>query len=371
MPRVLFLVHGMGENEPDWSAKVKDKLNEVALRYPRFRQQYPTGDFTDQIDVVEISYDRCFSQYVNRWEESVTALEEFRDVNEAHAGAALEDFSDIIDWVSRKAKPTEKQFFWSHAVDVLLYRFFPLVTDEVRATVLDQMARVLKGKNMRGSVLAHSLGTKVALDCLHLLGTQPFGGGQGFLASNGYFFEYVITVANVSRILGRARPGDPDPYQSVVHPRSTPQSAVALPGYCTGFLNFRHGLDPFTLVKPFRPTNWGGGYYTPEADLQHIAADWNVHGFTHFLDHPAVHVPILNALLAKTQLFATPEELPALVNNYAVPSLPPCQQAVQNFVNKVDDISRRMKQGDGDLATYVIAVAQFFAAVEEARNECR
>ena len=371
MPRVLFLVHGMGEHNPTWSGKVKDKLNEVALRYPRFRKQYPSGDVTDILDVVEISYDRCFSQHVNEWNESVSALEQFVDVNEVHAGRALEDFSRVVDWVSRSAKPTETHFFWSHAVDVLLYRFFPLVADEVRVTVMSQMADRLARRNVRASVLAHSLGTRVALDCLQLLGTVPFGGGESLLARNGYFFDSVFMLANVSLLLGRVRDGDPDPYLGIVHPRSTPHSAGAGPGYCSGFYNFRHARDPFTLVKPFRPTKWGSDYYTPEKDLDHIAADWNVHGFTHFLDHPAVHVPILNALLAKQELIVTAEELPAIVNNFKVPSLPPCQQAVQNFLRKVDRISDDIRLADGDLSSYIIGIAQFYAAVEEAKNECK
>lgn len=370
MPRVLLLVHGMGRHAANWSVDVTAKLDEVAQRYPRYREQYPDGGIADHLRVVEITYDECFRQYVDQWQESVDRLAEFMEVNEAHAGGELEDFAEVVEWV-RHAAPSEKKFFWSHAVDVLLYRFFPLVTDEVRATVLDQFARALTGRNVRGAVLAHSLGTKVTHDCLQLLGTEAFGGGQSFLASRGYFLDAVITVANVSRILGRVRPGDPDVYQSAVHPRSTPATAVAAPGYCGAFLNFRHALDPFTLVKPFRPANWGADYYSPEHDLQHIAADWNVHGLTHFLDHPAVHVPILNMLLAKNEPFVSEAELPAIVSNYAVPSLPPCQQAVQHFKATVDEISARIRSRDADVRTWIIAIAEFYAAVEVAIDECR
>lgn len=371
MPRVLLLVHGMGRHAPGWSATVTAKLDEVALRYPRFRKQYPSGGVADHLRVAEVTYDACFRQYVDQWQESVDQLVEFMEVNEAHAGGQLEDFGEVLDWVRLRATPGERKFFWSHAADVLLYRFFPLVTDEVRVTVLEQLAQALAGRNVRGAVLAHSLGTKVTHDCLQLLGTEPFGGGQSFLASNGYFLEAVFTVANVSRILGRVRPGDPDVYQSVVHPRSTSATAVAPPGYCGAFFNFRHAFDPFTLVKPFRPANWGPDYYAPDHDLEHIAADWNVHGFTHFLDHPAVHVPILNMLLAKDELFVTETELPAIVSNYSVPSLPPCQQAVQNFRRTVDEISARIRQSGGDVRTWIIAIAEFYAAVEVAIDECR
>lgn len=371
MPRVLFLVHGMGVNAENWSASVKSKLNEVALRYPGFRREYPTGDMTDLVEVAEITYDGCFSQYVNEWDESLTALEEFVDLNEVHAGAPLDDFSKVIDWLKNDAHPTEKSFFWSHAVDVLLYRFFPLVTDEVRVTVLDQMAARLARPNVQGSVLAHSLGTKVALDCLNILGTVPFASGESFLASNGYFFDAVFTVANVSAILGRVRPGDPPLYQSIVHPLTTPSSVVSAPGYCGGFFNYRHALDPFTAVKPFAPTNWGSDYVAPAHEFDDLAPDWNVHGFTHYLAHPAVHVPIINTMLARANPLVSDAELANAIANYQPPALPPCQAVVQRFITRIQELSLKLRTTGGDIGTFIIAAAQFYAAIQEAKDACR
>ena len=367
MPRVLFLLHGMGAHAPRWSDDVRAKLDEVALRYPRFRAQHPRGDVGDLLEIVEISYDHVFSRYVNGWDQSVAELEAFVDVNELHAGAPLDDFAAVVNWVSRDARPTEKHYFWSHAVDVLLYRFFPLVTDEVRVSVMQQIADVLARPGVQASVLAHSLGAKVALDALHFLGTVPWGGGHSLLASSGYALESVFTLANVAHVLGRVRPEDPPVYGGVVRPLTAPGAGR---GYCTAFYDFRHAFDPFTLVRPFRPPGWGDDFHAPPP-LVHIAPDWNVHGMTSFLDHPAVHVPILNALLATTEPFVGPDELPALVANYAAPSLPPCQQAVQDFTRRTRELSDAVRRSDGDLATLVIAIAKFHAAVEEARDACR
>lgn len=371
MSRVLFLVHGMGANAPGWSARVKEKLNEVALRYPGFRREYPSGDMTDLVEVVEITYDDCFSRYVNDWDESLAALEEFVPPNELHAGEPLDDFSKVISWVRDDAHPTERSFFWSHAVDVLLYRFFPLVTDEVRATVLDQMAARLARPNVQGSVLAHSLGTRVALDCLHLLGTVPFGSGESFLASNGYFLDAVFTVANVSAGMGRVRRGDPPLYQSIVHPLTTPRNVVSAPGYCGAFFDYRHALDPFTAAKPFAPQGWGSDYVTPARAFDDLAPDWNVHGFTHYLEHPAVHVPIINAMLAKADPLVSQAELAEAIGNYRAPALPPCQQVVQRFVTRIEELAATLRTTGGDVATFIIAAAQFYAAIQEARDACR
>ena len=368
MPTVLFVVHGMGRHVPGWSEEVIAKLGAVGARYPGFRARVPDGALASAITIREIVYDQCFRSYVEGWQENVGALREFVELNEVHAGHPI-DVERVLHWLATDAAPDEQRFFWSHAVDVLLYRFFPIVADEVRATVVAQLADGLKGTNISAWVMAHSLGTKVAHDSLHELGTDGRLGGA-FLAGNGFAIDGVFTLANVGRILGATGAGDPDPYDSIVHPITTPTSASRLPGYCVRFYDFRHLLDPFTLVRPFAPSGWGDDLVAT-VGLRHIAEDWNVHGLTHFLDHPAVHIPILNALLSRARPLIPDEEAAAAIANYTAPSLPPCQGAVQQLIDGSAELAASIRGQQGDPLELVRAIARWYPLVEKARRACR
>src|SRR6185295_15808904 len=125
---------------------------------------------------VPISYDGVFTQYLEKWAESSAELEAFATLH----GVALPQF---FKWLSLASK-TEKNFFWSHVVDVLLYRLFQIVTAEVRLRIRLDIAKELTaqmdgGNVVDASVLAHSLGASVAHDSLALLATQPIKTKKG------------------------------------------------------------------------------------------------------------------------------------------------------------------------------------------------
>ena len=366
MPQLLFLVHGMGEFRQNWSRDVVKKLDEVATRYPSVVKQLKGKAFSERVIPVEIRYDEVFSRLITEWDQSVTQLQQFIPQNEKKLDSSI-DVGDVLGWLTRSAKPSEQQFFWSHAVDVLLYKFFPIVTDQVRLTVQKQFAQALKGPRKTASVLAHSLGTRVMHDSLSLLGTQAFDGGSSFLAGTGFTFDNIFTVANVIRAVGKTYPDEPDEFKgSCVHPPSA-KSINSSAAYCASYFAFTHELDPFTIRNRFEPT-WGVDFIAPKP-LSHIA-DWNVHSFPHFLDHPSVHVPILNQLVSIDDPVISEEVEAVAVANYRAPSLPPCLHGLVDFRARVREILDDV-EGDAGAQNLVIAIARFFAAVEEARDACK
>jgi hypothetical protein len=66
--------------------------------------------------------------------------------------------------------------------------------------------------------------------------------------------------------------------------------------YCASYYNIDHALDPFPMVAPFAPDGWE----TPPTNIRarHFR-DWNVHDLEHYLDNPAVHVPLLRKLAGR------------------------------------------------------------------------
>lgn len=348
--RVLFLVHGMGVHGGNWEDVTRSKLNDVAGRYPFFK----TTPLAQLVKIVAISYDEAFTAQLQEWDDSVDALEEF-------AATGSIQIPRILTFL-RNASETEKNFFWSHVVDVVLYRFFPLIAVPVRLRVMSQMATALRDASVDGtivnaSVLAHSLGTAVAHDALSILGTTAFDGSEAFLARN-FRFDNVFMVANVGRILETVNRC----YDSCVHP----VTVNAETAYCTRYYNFRHKLDPFPVLKAFAPDGWGSNFITPSGVIDHLH-DFNVHGFEHYLDHPAVHIPILNGLFGR--VIGTADEQKAVADYPRFPPDHPCVAALTTARERYQTFVSAMQDSD-DPFELVRAGVRFLAAVKEAGDAC-
>src|SRR5205085_3320237 len=114
---------------------------------------------------------------------------------------------------------------------------------------------------------------------------------------------------------------------------------------------------------PFRPTTWGPGY-KPIGPLSHFRQA-NVHGFTHYLDHPRVHIPLIRAALGDPEIIGEAEAEDAK-GNYADIVAPECQQ-------QVELVKAKAKEFDGiseDLELVAIRIAEFYALCRNAASKC-
>lgn len=349
--RLLFVVHGMGVHGQNWADTTLQKLKDLAAPYP-----VPGGgSFEQDVTLVPISYDSEFTRHLDTWDKSAEALEAFATEKQIQLPMGL------VTWL-RGASETEKNFFWSHVVDVVLYRFFPLIATPVRLQVMKQITEKLaasmrNGTVVQASVMAHSLGTAVTHDALALLGSTAFDGSQAFMVGR-FRFENIFMVANVGRILETT----PRCYDSCVHPISRNPAAA----YCARYYNFRHALDPFPAVRPFEPANWGSDFMTPAQRPNHLH-DFNVHGFEHYLEHPAVHIPIINGMFGR--IVSKDDERAAIERFPRVPPDHPCQaklvEAEARFRAMVDALG-----ASDDPVDVVKTGVRFFAAAKEARDAC-
>jgi hypothetical protein len=207
----------------------------------------------------------------------------------------------------------------THALDVVLYRFFPNVAAAVRASVHNQLMKGIKGAK-RWSIVAHSLGTSVTHDSLVWMFDPDAPAGR--LPPEGFRMEALAMIANVSRVLESSGYVDEkgndlnyrwDVYRSVVQP-----NAKVTKGVCSSFLNVWHKWDPVPLPKQFRP---GAGWpdaatRAVEGAFQDIAIDdiedfgelAEIHDLGHYLRNPAVHIPLFRSLLPIKGLIPPAEE---------------------------------------------------------------
>lgn len=325
LPHTLFLFHGMGVHGGDWAKSVVDALVEASTGFAYFSHR----PLLDRLEIVPVRYDDVFQGYLDDWDRSASALAG------SAQGQAL-DVTDLVTWLT-ETNETEKNFFWSHVVDVVMYRFFPQIRGEVRARVMSQLASRIELARQRGSrysVLAHSLGTAVAHDSLHLLGTERLAGSTA-LHPPATRFDNLFALSNVSRCL---RCEAPDVYRSIVKPGPSDSAE----SYLGSLHNFRNDYDPFSAVLPFA-AEWDGveGYH--HHWVSHVRG-WNVHGYEHYLHHPLVHGRIFQALFGAANILSTEIAMKAAVYKDAVDPASPChteylalEQALKTLVDKFKD----------------------------------
>jgi len=291
----LILVHGMGDYASGWEAEIKTKLEECASRYNNLRQI----NIWDKIDVIPVLYNDVFVDAVNQWKAAAGPVSAFAAANAMPGSGSLAWLDDI--------EAEGGDFFWTAVADVIIYRFFKLFRDRVRASVAEQIIDPLLAASPpdfdRAVIVAHSLGTSVTHDTLHLLGTTAFAKYANAFSAPTERFRAIFMLANVSRVLQT----DIKAYDSIVRPG--PRNSTTTD--CGRFYNFRQDVDPFLVVKRFSPVDFNGQLFTREV-LTHYR-HWNIHGFTHYLDHPRVHVRLFNKLLGDV---VPPMEFIAAINNY-------------------------------------------------------
>lgn len=342
-----FFVHGMGRHEPDeWLTPVWNKLVEVSKRYAFF-QRTPLEDL---VDPVAINYDDHMQAALQRWQDAGTEFKEFAKLQNIVDG-------DSLDWLDGIAED-DAGFALSHVADVVIYRFFGLernqIQDSVKAQFAQRIHADLEADGARNfHVIAHSLGTAVAHDSLAEMGVPELNGQVNAFAPPNFRFKSIHTLANVSRVLQK----DIKVYESILRPGSA-GSATA---YCSRLYDYRHHLDPFTLVKPYEPVGWSGFQH----ELVKHAHDWNLHGYEHFLDNPRVHIPILKSL--------RPRSVKTAERNEAVDQYPRYGGPLQNL-NEVEDklaelaaLSQRIDPAQG-LAENIGIVMEMWKIIGEIKG---
>jgi hypothetical protein len=357
MANLLIVVHGMGANPPGWSAAIRQKLDAVAARYAEFSGGTPFTD-ASRLQFGAVSYDACFAELVAQWNADADALGAFA----AQSGRPL---PRIVTWLRQELPHDDlatKQFFWTSAIDPVLYRSFALVRDRVRSVVMRQLVDLVNAAAADSApavtILAHSLGTAVVHDTLHKL-AAPQRDGNEVLAAERAQFTNLFMLADVC-LLGPPALRDFDYFSSIVRPAAADGSVA---GYCENFFNVWHRWDPFVLAAPFRPTDWGDGY-TAIGELDHVRSA-NVHGFAHYLDHPRVHIPLINATLGRGAVGR--EEARSALAEYPAIGAPECSGQIQ----RLKDLAREFEHVGDDLERLAIELAGFLAAAQAAAEACR
>ncbi len=317
---VLFLIHGVGKHGDDWATGAGGAvptLKEASAQYPFFAGK----NLENIIEFVPIRYDDIFDRILGHWANLAESLR-------TDAGAAgPQTVRTALDLLSEANDDTN--VFLTHGGDVALYKGFELFAQRVQLRVISKIVETIAAKfredastSVRFNVLAHSLGTTVAHDALHLLGTEDWL-RQGYqfnedqaaaqseqgtldsslenlrdrrertspLAPGEFRFDSLFMVSNTSSLLHTT---NQSPTESIVRPGTDGHA----PSYCSSYYNFDHKFDPISKVKRFQiPTQWKSFEGAIDIkNLDHFHAK-NIHSLSHYLKHPQVHLHILTRLV--------------------------------------------------------------------------
>jgi hypothetical protein len=293
----VFLVNGMGSFAKDWSLDAQQTLTDAFNQYKLVKQ----FGLTNQFEFVEITYNDIFEELRAQWRANATA---------ASTALVVTGLADVAaNRLVQLANGATGEDFWrTHVLDVVLYRFMKPIAERinqsVRLQILSRLQAFPPNDVPSWSVIGHSLGTAVVNDTLHAMFTQPV---DGVLLGDRFKPDFVFMVANVAKLLWN-RGGDF--YSSRVRPHT-----VDSLGMCWRYCTFRHELDPFARIDAFNPpVHWFPEGLVPaqrETFFQDVrigatdVRDINVHGLNHYLSHPAVNSVIINTLAGFEAVRAT------------------------------------------------------------------
>jgi hypothetical protein len=337
----LVFIHGMGEQKAGWHTPALDVLKAALPNYATFKGV----KLTDIIEPMPVLYSSFFTQLRETWKTDLSGIKaELSKQLEAADTPDREKVNAEFDSIAKAIGAGADNFIWTHAMDVVLYRFFRLARQQVNVKVANQMMAASDKKFTGWSVIAHSLGTGVAHNTLHTLYTDGISGPP--LKPQETRPKVLAMVANVSRVLQL-------PTIKVFESKVMP-GAAKFGRACDTYLNCRHLFDPFTFPQPFEPdSSWPTPGTFKASQYQHVRPSHlvinqlrNVHDLEHYLANPRVHVPIFRGIVGDSSI--PPAEFDKACADFddeqSKTNVDVIRDALQNMIpNKNEDWKRLLK----------------------------
>lgn len=310
---IVFVLHGIGQYTDGWidmESCAVPALKKAAKSYSFFENR----SLDSFVEFVPILYDDVFERIMQHW---------------ADLGEGLSSSVPLMPKFAKKVVDLMKQagddkWTLKTGADVALYWGFRLFQQRVVLRVLAQISTRVADTIGAGPVmpeyhvLAHSMGTAVAHDALHHLGTESWlaqlkkaefsdadadaakADRAEYLDGHGRFaqlrdnpfnprtfkFSSITMLSNVSGLIHPSA----SPYESIVRPGS----ATDHNAYATNYFNVNHKFDPISLIGNFEmPAGWefANGF---DLELDHLVGNVEqIHDAAHYISHPNVHLRLL------------------------------------------------------------------------------
>jgi len=313
---IVFVFHGIGQYQDGWmdlESCAVPILKAAAKDYPFFAGK-SLDTFTE---FVPILYDDVFERILKHWQDLAKGLK--------GAVPVLPAFAEEVIGLMEQAG--EDKWSLKTGADVALYWGFKLFQQRVVLRVLAQITAKIAStitaadQTPHYHILAHSMGTAVAHDALHHLGTEawltaiqnaPLDDEDGEAAGKDRA-AYLTSHARLREATHRHNPFSPEvfAFQSVtmlsnvtglIHGAESPYHSIVRPGtpgdsgaFTNVYLNVNHAFDPISIVGKFRmPAGWVMGGNGIDISLKHVIDKIeHIHDAAHYVRHPDVHLRLL------------------------------------------------------------------------------
>lgn len=316
--QALLLIHGMGkftapgvdgEGNPTRGSFGEEFIKASTESLQRY-QNHKTDTLDKYVDIHEFNYDSWFEQMRMEMTDRAKSMTDRLNAVSTNYGATF-----ATDLVSRltalEADFGDDDFFHTHFLDVIFYT--TMLGANVRVKAGEKIAELVQNYGQGNvHIMAHSLGTTVLHDTLHLLYRPEFDPNDEIpdLNLTNHKLGSLWMVANVSRLVN-AVTDLANPLRSVVKPGDD--------GCANAFFNIRHEMDPFTWLSRFDPANNGSWiseslFGTAYSNIvTNLVVDANTHSFTQYLHDPKVAE---NFLFQMTPFDVTLEEMNSVSAEY-------------------------------------------------------
>ena len=295
----IFFVHGMGSHTGEWikDEGVEQLMEELWLKYPSLVE---LGSFDSMIECHSIHYNDIFQSYYEQWSNLSGEITNSFEIDNVLNGYV----STLVDAAEQFQEGEEKkEFFYTHAFDVILFRFSELVQRMIIETVSDQIFTIIK-KTYKDtassySIVGHSMGSAVVNMVL-----QKLFNHKDYMTTlnKALKFDVLMQVSNTSYVLSRDRENHLDINHNIVYP-----SRRSSKGVCRKMINVNHKLDPVGSLIPFDPNeDWpnvnDAKNYIDIRPRISIIQDKNIHSLNHYLSNPKVHIEFFNCLFSNSKI---------------------------------------------------------------------
>ncbi|MGC4071193.1 MAG: hypothetical protein QM760_01470 [Nibricoccus sp.] len=339
MKKAILLVHGMGKNTASANGKPgsfgKEFIDATNKALRRF-SKHANDSIETYCDIHEFNYNEWFDKMRTIMADNARSMSDRLNAIGMFPGAGSAA-GLVAQLTAFEAKFKNDQFFYTHWLDVLFYG--TMLGAKVRvdaAAKINALVEQYGGSNVH--IIAHSLGTALTHDTLHLLYRAEHDPNDQIpdLDVTTHKLGSIWMFANVSRLVNSITRLS-DPLGSLVRPGV---------GGCTfKFTNTRHVLDPFTWPARFNPPN--DGSWVPNAtyatDYRPIVIDLildaNTHSFTQYLSDPKVVERLLPFFL-ESKFQGTIPEFNQYVADYSAQSIQGAFTALQ------DSLKDALKESD-------------------------
>lgn len=288
MKQAILLVHGMGTHTgptDQTSGSFHKEFVDATTESLQCYANHNSDKLENHIDIHEFNYDDWLNKMRTEMADNAKSMKDRLAAVSAAYGASVP-----LDLVGRlngfENDFGEDSFFYTHWLDVIFYG--TMLGAKIRVDAGLKVAELVQDYGAGNvHVVAHSLGTAVMHDTLHLLYRPAYDPNDAIpdLHLTNHKLGSVWMIANVSRLVNCVT-RITDPLSSVVRPGDN--------GCANAFFNVRHELDPFTWLARFNPPNNGSwiseDLYNSAYNniVTNLVVDGNTHSFTQYLQDPKV-----------------------------------------------------------------------------------